>query len=198
MNFLSLLISGFRHFGRFLDWIIKDFFLKLVILVFLVIAASFAAKQIPVLVVVTGLVPTIYIVLASIGLIKKSIHLLLHDNKTYLMLFFGYIGGIFSIILLFSLLYGILTSLGLGYLTYSPCHDTFTTGQDSGDPNAVHSIIGYVYFSAITFFTVGYGDVCAMGSHRVMAVFNAFAGHFYTSVIIVLALSTGLGKKRRL
>jgi hypothetical protein len=46
------------------------------------------------------------------------------------------------------------------------------------------------YFSAVTFTTVGYGDVTPVGLNRVIAVWQAYSGLFIVSIFI-----TGLCRK---
>lgn len=46
-----------------------------------------------------------------------------------------------------------------------------------------------IYFSAITFFTIGYGDVCPIGVMRLFIIIEGFLGAGFTPIFIALALT---------
>jgi len=64
----------------------------------------------------------------------------------------------------------------------------------ANDPNISHD---YFYFSAITFFSVGYGDVCPMGLCKIMAVVTAFAGNIVTVVLMAIVVSLYLNRRTK-
>ncbi|MGI6093752.1 MAG: potassium channel family protein, partial [Negativicutes bacterium] len=51
-----------------------------------------------------------------------------------------------------------------------------------------HMYIDMFYFSAMTFFTVGFGDVTIKGALRILPVLESFIGVFFTSVFIALII----------
>lgn len=89
-------------------------------------------------------------------------------------------------------MYDLSDNLGKGYLTYGTCSDTFIPESAVNASQISHE---YFYFSAVTFFTVGYGDICPMGWNKGLALFNAFIGHFISVVVMVIVISYYL--KRR-
>jgi potassium channel LctB len=134
---------------------------------------------------------TIYLVFFVVHLVKKSFKSLL-TAKNMGALFFSYALFMFSIILFFASAYDTADSLDKGYITYSICSDNFS-------PEKMHSDTGrserYFYFSSITLFTVGYGDLCPMGWSKTIAVINAFVGNFINVILMVLVISNYLNRK---
>ena len=74
----------------------------------------------------------------------------------------------------FSILFVILNILHLG---------DFTSGTDGID--VMKQIGESFYFSAITYLTVGYGDICPLGVDRWMAALEGFVGVFLMSYFTV-------------
>ncbi|WP_082476519.1 ion channel [Methylobacterium sp. Leaf99] len=54
--------------------------------------------------------------------------------------------------------------------------------------NAKHSIDGY-YFSAITQFTIGYGDILPIGFLKILVVFQSFISTIFVIIIFARVLS---------
>lgn len=104
----------------------------------------------------------------------------------------GYFIFIITAILIFGLgyYYNSKYSHTTGYLTYSPCNDqsTITPEMFNSDKDKVTSFGGSIYFSAITFFSVGYGDICPMGWFRYISIINSFMGNFFVVIVIALSL----------
>jgi voltage-gated potassium channel Kch len=57
------------------------------------------------------------------------------------------------------------------------------------DPLRITEFINYPYFSAITFFTVGFGDICPMGVSKLVSVLNALIGNLFTVLILAIAIT---------
>ena len=91
-------------------------------------------------------------------------------------------------LLLFTILYSIADATHAGYITYDECSDQYAYG--SVTPS--HS---FFYFSAVTMFTVGYGDVCPMGVSKGIAVLNMLVGNMFTVVFIGAAIGNLASKK---
>lgn len=132
-----------------------------------------------------------YIIFFIIFVIRHSLRALLRAGNI-LSLFLSYLVFIIGILLLFSLAYDFIHTVHKGYLTYGSCSDTLIP-ESSISPTMIST--DYFYFSAITFFTVGYGDICPMGWNKELALFNAFVGHFISVVVMVIVISYYL--KRR-
>ncbi|MFA6089055.1 MAG: ion channel [Candidatus Woesearchaeota archaeon] len=174
---------------KFLDFTTK-YYWKILTAVFIVIILSgLLSKYTKVPLAFTVFLLPIMFILGVTALVRKSIRKLLNHQNSILELFLGYTGAVFGLILMFSLLYLYSSSLGLGYLTYGQCHDNFSASSITNDPNVTHSLFSNFYFSSITFFTVGYGDICPMGLDKIIAVTNSFVGHAFTAIIMVFALA---------
>lgn len=78
---------------------------------------------------------------------------------------------------LFSIFYYVVTE-------YFPNFGTIATGL-TGDLNHLHSFGNCFYYSAITFFTVGYGDYFAEGYLKPFAALEGFSGVFLMSYFTV-------------
>lgn len=132
--------------------------------------------------------------IVGLYLIRKPLGRLL-SAKDIISLLFSYVMLIIGIVLVMSVLFTVVEELNLGYLTHGPTTDGFNRDVlDSGDPNLSHD---YLYFTAITFFTVGYGDICPMGLCKPLAVVTAFAGNIVTVVLMAIAVSVYLNRKTK-
>jgi len=131
---------------------------------------------------VAGPLYTIFYIFVMIG---RSLNHMLTAQSLWKMAF-GYVLCIFGIILLLSMGYYTIDALGKGYLTYGTCSDKFDPSMISSD--ALRSS-NHLYFAAITFFTVGYGDVCPMGWSKLLAIINASIGHFFSAVVMVIVVT---------
>jgi hypothetical protein len=139
----------------------------------------------------------LYLILQTVSFVYDSIKSLLDDNqKSLWKILSAYIISIIGIILLFAMFYKISFVTGTGYLTYSQCGDHFILDNLLNDSQAVTSNFGNIYFSAITFFSVGYGDICPMGVAKFLAIINTWLGHAYSVIILGMALAIYTKDKR--
>jgi potassium channel LctB len=130
----------------------------------------------------------------SLYLIRKPFDRLL-SAKDILSLLLSYVMFIVGILLVISVLFLVADDLHLGYLTHGPTIDKFSSDViHSGDPNISHD---YFYFSAITFFSVGYGDICPMGFCKTIAIVTAFAGNIVTVVLMAIVVSLYLNRRTK-
>jgi potassium channel LctB len=136
--------------------------------------------------VIIMLILSIYVIFFMIHVIKNTLKSLF-SAKNLWGLFFSYIIFILCILLLFASAYSSIEGMGTGYLTYGQCGDHFDSSMIKTDPMASGE---HFYFAAVTFFTVGYGDICPMGWAKGLALFNAFIGNFVNVVVMVLVIST--------
>ncbi|MFA6073145.1 MAG: ion channel [Candidatus Woesearchaeota archaeon] len=137
------------------------------------------------------LIVSIYLVFFIVHLIRKSFKTLLKAKNMW-TLFFGYALFIFSIIFFFSSVYDIVERTDMGYIKYGQCSDSFNAEIMHADQLASHS---YFYFSAVTLFTVGYGDICPMGAAKTVAIINSFVGNFINVVLMVWIISNYLKRQ---
>lgn len=82
-----------------------------------------------------------------------------------------------------STLFGVVEGIKLGYLTHGPTSDEFNGDAiDSQDPNISHD---YLYFSAVTFFSIGHGDVlCSQ-----LAMMTALVNNMVNVVLMAIVVS---------
>jgi len=59
------------------------------------------------------------------------------------------------------------------------------TMSSVGNPDQLSPLLQSFYHSAITFFTIGYGDVYPMGVSRIVSGFEGFMGVFMMSYFTV-------------
>lgn len=114
------------------------------------------------------------------------------NPKNLATLIFTYILLIIAILVLFATFYNLAELSGYGYLKYGQCSDKFDSSLINSDPYITRE---FFYFSSMTFFTVGYGDICAMGLNKEIAILNAFIGHLVSVVIVVLVINNYFRKK---
>lgn len=142
------------------------------------------------LIVIIIFIYILYLILQTSSFVYESIKLLLDEGeKSITKLLSAYIISIIGLLLLFAVFYSVALTTKTGYLTYSQCYDDFDKTKLINDDNIVTSSTGYVYFSAITFFSVGYGDICPMGSAKFIAIINTWLGHAYTVIVLGLAMA---------
>ncbi len=68
-------------------------------------------------------------------------------------------------------------------LAFALLHWSFQTRMAVADP--AHSVISYTYFSGVTFFTVGYGDLAPLdGVGRFLSVFEAGLGFGFLALVL--------------
>jgi hypothetical protein len=173
------------------------------ILLFIVIASTLAQHtSIPLFRFLVALATSVAIVYAivltghivSLYLIRKPLDRLLSARDIFSLLL-GYVMFIVGILLVISVLFMVVEELHLGYLTHGPTTDEFNSDViDSEDSNISHD---YLYFSAVTFFSVGYGDICPMGFCKTLAIITAFAGNIITVVLMAIVVSLYLNRRTR-
>jgi Ion channel len=179
----------------------RPIFKLFLVLLFLVIAFTLTRYiSIPVLSLLVALAIVIAIVYAIIltghivglYLIKRAFARLL-SARDIVSLLFSYAMFIAVILLVISTLFGVVEALKLGYLTHGPTTDEFNSDViDSEDPDISHD---YLYFTAVTFFSVGYGDICPMGLCKIVAVVTAFAGNIVSVVLMGIVVSLYLNRR---
>jgi len=131
--------------------------------------------------------------IVSLYLIRKPLNRLFSARDLFSLLL-SYVMFIVGILLVISVIFMVVEDLHLGYLTYDPTERLSSDMIDNKDPNLSQD---YLYFSAITFFSVGYGDVCPMGFCRTMAMATAFAGNVVTVVLMAIVVSLYLNRRTK-
>ena len=122
----------------------------------------------------------VYLLLFMAFIIRHSLKNLFSASNMWTV-FLSYIIFIFCVLLLFS----------SGY-RYMECSSQFSPSMIGSDSLKSED---FFYFSAITFFTVGYGDVCPIGWNKQVAIFNAFVGVFINTILMVVVISAYLKRK---
>jgi hypothetical protein len=128
----------------------------------------------------------IYLLFLVVFIIRHSVRSLLSAPNLWKLLG-SYVMFILAVLMLFSFAYKSFEGLNRGYLTYGKCSDHFDPGMIDQDPARATD---YFYFSAVTLFTVGYGDICPMGWNKGLALINSFAGNLISVVLMVIVIST--------
>ena len=183
---LSKFMKLFLKVSEYLGW--KTLILMTIFTTFLVYFFSFFQSYKTILFII--FIYVLYLILQTSAFVYESIKLLLDDGKKSITkLFSAYIISIIGLMILFALFYAIAFATKTGYLTYSQCSDEFNKQMIYEDNNLVLSNFGYLYFSAITFFSVGYGDICPMGSAKFISILNTWLGHAYTVIVLGLAMA---------
>lgn len=134
---------------------------------------------------------SLYTAFFIIFILKHSLKHLFSASNLWTILI-SYLVFIFFVLFLFSSSYSYLEYMEKGYLTYGQCSSNFSNSMISSDSMKSNN---YFYFAAITFFTVGYGDICPMGFAKQLSVLNAFIGVFINSIVVVVAISFYLKRK---
>jgi hypothetical protein len=192
---------------KLIDFFFKRPILKLVIL----LIVQFILIRIPELfpssfpirwfTIVFGIILTIYFILVIIHTVRLSVkHLMNPKNLFYLI--GAYILLILVILFVSSMLYNFVDLSHLGYIQYGNCNGNFNPSlinyslEDNINLNATSTISkDFFYFSAVTFFTVGYGDICPMGFAKVVSILIAFMGNIISVILVAFIINNYLKKK---
>lgn len=119
--------------------------------------------------------------------------LLLAEQKNIGSLVFKYFFLTLSVILLFGLFYYVdatrLQPPGLHYAGIK---------TEAGMPISTNTLeLDVFYFSATTYFTIGYGDITPMGTYaRSAAVFEAFIGSIINLIVLAMAFQRFAARRR--
>jgi len=140
-----------------------------------------------------GFATSLYLIFFVIYLMRRSLKSLF-TSRNLIGLFISYVLFVATLTLLFSMAYGAIEDFGKGYLTYGDCTEEFSPAMIDSDEQISHE---YYYFSAVTFFTIGYGDICPMGWSKYLAIFNGFIGNFIMVVIMVIVISSYINRASR-
>lgn len=143
-----------------------------------------------------SIILAIYAMVIALAFFRKGLKLLFENQGNIYQLIFGYAMAVIGVIFLFTTIYAGIDELNVGYLTYGVCSDRGITGGFQGDTKSVQSFGGTFYFSAVTFFTIGYGDICPMGWDKGIAIFNGFVGSVLTTIILAIAIAKYIGHNR--
>jgi potassium channel LctB len=187
-------VERFTGFGKILfDKPILKFFVFLAIQIIISFISEFFPGNIILRAVINviSVLISIYFIVILIYLIRKWFKKLLNPENIF-MLIVSYILFILGILLFLSTIFDLAEIAGFGYLKYGVCSDNFNSSMIKTDAQASK---GFFYFTAITFFSVGYGDICPMGIDRTLAVITAFIGHLISVIIVVLIINNYIRKK---
>jgi hypothetical protein len=178
-------------FKKIWNSMLNHFFITFIIL--LIINIFFISnKSIPLLFeAIVFLLLVAYVIIFLILRIQSNINKLIHHELQFKEIISGYVTSVLFIIILFSILYWGMMLTGTGYLRYGSCIDNLPITDESiiQDPMLVTDIIHYPYFSAISFFAVGYGDICPMGYNKIISIINALIGNAFTVLILAIAIT---------
>ena len=138
-----------------------------------------------------GIAISIYLIFLVILFIKVWIKTLLNP-KNLLWLILSYILLVVAIIFTISILFNAVESLRIGYIKYGECSSKFDRTLVTTDPLISRE---FLYYTSVTFFTVGYGDICPMGVAKIISVFTAFTGHIISVIIVAVIINNYLQRK---
>jgi hypothetical protein len=96
----------------------------------------------------------------------------------------GYLILIIGLILLLSVGFLVIESYNLGYLTYDSNKITF-------EPSLLYSdqqrSTEFIYFTALSFFSLGFGNIYPVGLSKWYSIFTIFIGHIFNLVVFAFA-----------
>ena len=133
----------------------------------------------------------VYFVLVIVRVAKRSLDYLMSPRHIPALIG-AYALFLIAVLILFSTAYDIVQLSGLGHIRYGGCNDEISTLANPADPAISDD---YFYFSAITFFTVGYGDICPVGLSKGISIIAAFAGHVVSVILVALIINNYLQKE---
>lgn len=135
----------------------------------------------------------VYLVSVIIHVIRKTLSSLMSPKNVW-HLIGAYALLLLVLLLIISTLYNFAEITRTGYLTYGECTSGFSPLMISNDPNISRD---FFYFSTMTFFTVGYGDICPMGTAKLVSIIGSFIGHVVSVVLIALILNNYMQARKK-
>jgi hypothetical protein len=166
--------------------------ITLIIIILITIIASLINKP---LFLIFSTILAIYAFIIALSLFRRGLKYLFNNQGNVYELIIGYAIAVLVIIFFFTTIYSISEELNTGYLTYGKCSEmAVNSTMILNDPNAVKSFSGKFYFSGVTFFTIGFGDMCPMGSDKGISLLNGFFGSVFATIIIAIAIARYIEK----
>ena len=129
-----------------------------------------------------------HIVIGMALMFKKTINALF-NAKTLFRLLAAYILSAMLLIGFISPMYYMADLTNSGYLKYGTCTDKMSQDQMLQDIKNNVVSDNRIYFTSVTFFALGYGDICPMGVSKYIALFNVAVGVFFITAIMAIAIS---------
>lgn len=190
-------VERLTGFGKILfDKPIFKFFIFLSVQIIITFISEFFPGNILLRTVINviSILISIYFIAILIYLIRRWFRRLLNPENVFVLIF-SYVLFILGILLFLSAIFNFAEILGMGYLKYGVCSDNFNSSMIKTDLQASKS---FFYFTATTFFSVGYGDICPMGIDKTLSILTAFIGHLISVIIVVLILNNYIRKKEEI
>ena len=152
-------------------------------------------KNVPVRWVITiiSILIAVYFIIVIIKVITRSLDHLMNP-RNILSLMGAYILLIIAFLVVFATMYNFAELSHLGYIKYGQCTDQFNSDFAISDPDISRE---FLYFTAITFFTVGYGDICPMGFAKIISMLVAFTGHIVSVIVVALIIQNYFRKQKQ-
>jgi hypothetical protein len=156
----------------------------LVLLIVLLISLTYNPKDIIILVLLLILVISmvIYLVFCGLGLIFRG-DKLFRKRKLWAYVV-GYLQGFLGIIVIFTTIYILLGALKLGSFTITDTNFNLTSGFKE------------MYFTALSFYSMGFGEMIPEGWNKLISVFNVIVGSVYSVVYIGFIFMSQTSKKK--
>jgi hypothetical protein len=176
-------------FEKISSWTIRHFFITFILL-YIATTLSIVSEN-AILSILIGATLIAFITIYLSKTIRENIYKFMHNQLAIKQIIIGYVSTILAFVGLFAILYWGVATWGVGYLKYGTCSAASVTAQMiANDPGFITDGLNYVYFSVMTFLTVGYGDICAMGSAtKIIAMIEALVGNVFTLLILAIAVS---------
>ena len=168
--------------------------LILILLILLSIGSIFIHVR---LVLFFALIISLYILIWAIAFLRKGLGYLFHNEGNVRQMISGYAIAVIGILVLFTAIYSATDNFHVGYLTYGHCSEHISPQAFLDDSERVDTVGGKFYFSAVTLFTIGYGDICPMGWNKGVAIINGFIGSVMATIILGIALARYLEYHRK-
>ncbi|BCE00828.1 pentapeptide repeat-containing protein [Marinicellulosiphila megalodicopiae] len=89
-------------------------------------------------------------------------------------------------VVLFSVFFILLCAIGFSFVGVSYNGENFQISMDQSIKENIKVFFGGIYFSVVTFTTLGYGDITPIGMVRSLAAFEAFIGSFTSALFVVV------------
>ncbi|MCJ8314271.1 MAG: pentapeptide repeat-containing protein [Saccharospirillaceae bacterium] len=89
-------------------------------------------------------------------------------------------------VVLFSIFFILVCALGFAYGGVAYNAENIKLSMDHSIWGNAKVLLGSIYFSVVTFTTLGYGDLTPVGMVRVLAAFEAFIGSFTSALFVVV------------
>jgi len=160
------------------------FFVVIYIILIFILEDTAEISSIRIPLTIVHVILAAYLILLMLYVIRHSMTKLLSSKHSKGLIIY-YVVFLIGLIIILSTVLNLIELSRTGYITYGKCSDHFTPSMVTQDSQRSHS---FLYFTTMLF-TVGYGDICPMGTAKIFSMITAIIGHVLSVILVALIIN---------